>query len=127
MFTIFPDTTQQGWECPKCHTVYAPWMAQCTSCPQTIVSSTGTTMCIHQYPEGQGTVTGGRLCIHCGQPEPPAFEPFTTTVGGTVGNDEWKCTVWYDPGAANNPEFSYTSIAPPDPNAPVLITRLLGV
>ena len=19
----------QGWECPKCHTVYAPWVASC--------------------------------------------------------------------------------------------------
>lgn len=22
----------QGWECPKCGRVYAPWMDQCTTC-----------------------------------------------------------------------------------------------
>ena len=25
--------TQQGWECPKCLNVYAPWVAQCSKCP----------------------------------------------------------------------------------------------
>lgn len=23
---------QQGWQCPVCGRVYAPWMAQCLSC-----------------------------------------------------------------------------------------------
>ncbi len=23
---------QQGWECPKCHTVNAPWMMTCGGC-----------------------------------------------------------------------------------------------
>jgi uncharacterized OB-fold protein len=22
----------QGWECPKCHRVYAPWVAECHDC-----------------------------------------------------------------------------------------------
>lgn len=22
----------QGWECPRCHAVYAPWVASCTKC-----------------------------------------------------------------------------------------------
>lgn len=25
--------TQQGWECPKCLNVYAPWVEQCSKCP----------------------------------------------------------------------------------------------
>lgn len=29
-----PFGTQHGWECPKCGSVYAPWMAQCSRCPQ---------------------------------------------------------------------------------------------
>ena len=24
--------TYQGWECPKCGRVYAPWVGQCTMC-----------------------------------------------------------------------------------------------
>ena len=24
--------TNQGWECPKCGRVYAPWMSSCTFC-----------------------------------------------------------------------------------------------
>lgn len=27
-----PETVQQGWQCPVCKRVYAPWMAQCLSC-----------------------------------------------------------------------------------------------
>lgn len=23
---------RQGWECPRCHAVYAPWVFQCTAC-----------------------------------------------------------------------------------------------
>lgn len=23
---------QQGWECPRCSAVFAPWMAQCLNC-----------------------------------------------------------------------------------------------
>jgi len=26
---LFPP---QGWECPKCHSVYAPWMPECEKC-----------------------------------------------------------------------------------------------
>ena len=24
-----------GWECPRCHATYAPWMASCTHCTPT--------------------------------------------------------------------------------------------
>lgn len=23
---------RQGWECPRCHAVYAPWVIQCKGC-----------------------------------------------------------------------------------------------
>jgi predicted ATP-dependent serine protease len=25
--------TQEGWRCPACGSVYAPWMAKCSTCP----------------------------------------------------------------------------------------------
>lgn len=27
-----PQLTSQGWECPKCGRVYAPWVMQCGHC-----------------------------------------------------------------------------------------------
>jgi hypothetical protein len=32
-----PKPISQGWECPRCHVVYAPWMARCTRCAGNIV------------------------------------------------------------------------------------------
>ena len=29
--------TYQGWVCPKCNTVYAPWIEQCTKCKNTSI------------------------------------------------------------------------------------------
>jgi hypothetical protein len=26
--------TQEGWRCPTCGSVYAPWMAKCSTCPR---------------------------------------------------------------------------------------------
>jgi hypothetical protein len=25
--------TQEGWRCPTCGSIYAPWMAKCSTCP----------------------------------------------------------------------------------------------
>ncbi len=37
----------QGWECPKCGYVYAPYMTQCTNCnrPEHEKVSTNTEIC----------------------------------------------------------------------------------
>ena len=38
------EQVQYGWQCPICHRVYAPWMAQCLSCGENrtyFASSTG--------------------------------------------------------------------------------------
>lgn len=35
--------TSQGWECPKCGRVYAPWVADCWWCGRKTVSGTTTT------------------------------------------------------------------------------------
>ena len=29
----------EGWRCPDCESVYAPWVAQCTRCPLTTFST----------------------------------------------------------------------------------------
>jgi len=33
--------SQQGWECPKCGQVYAPWMAKCQSCSGVVSITVG--------------------------------------------------------------------------------------
>lgn len=34
---IQAPAAQFGWECPRCHATYAPWMAKCTECkPKTL-------------------------------------------------------------------------------------------
>jgi hypothetical protein len=30
----------QGWECPKCHSVYAPWAEKCWSCRDQAATTT---------------------------------------------------------------------------------------
>ena len=41
--------TNQGWECPKCGAVYAPWVFKCQTCPSvahvTISGSTAICYC----------------------------------------------------------------------------------
>ncbi len=34
--------TPQGWECPKCGTVYSPNVNECWRCPRVVVMGTGT-------------------------------------------------------------------------------------
>src|SRR5215216_6518066 len=36
-------SSPQGWECPICHNVYAPWMSICTECRKTVTNTTQTT------------------------------------------------------------------------------------
>ena len=33
----------EGWRCPICESVYAPWMAQCTRCPPKVMVDRMTT------------------------------------------------------------------------------------
>ena len=30
--TYYPPLHQQGWECPKCHTIFAPHVNECHKC-----------------------------------------------------------------------------------------------
>lgn len=32
--------TEQGWQCPVCKTVWAPWMPACTKCPADLTITT---------------------------------------------------------------------------------------
>lgn len=32
----------QPWECPRCNTIYAPWMPSCTCKPKSILEENGT-------------------------------------------------------------------------------------
>ncbi len=86
MITIGPE---QGWECPKCHSVYSPTTAQCLNCPAAVghvcdfdeelpfpmcricgtMRQTQFTfaVCAHDYPLQVGTV--GRMCYKCGAME----------------------------------------------------------
>ena len=37
----YPAPVPQGWECPKCHSVYAPGFPSCTRCGATSVTTIG--------------------------------------------------------------------------------------
>lgn len=41
----YPQAAVQhfGWECPKCHAVYAPWWYQCSNCTGEVVTTVTTT------------------------------------------------------------------------------------
>lgn len=48
----------QGWECPKCGGVYAPWVAQCTTCSNKNTRSWTTTTIRDPYTfNGEGSKT----------------------------------------------------------------------
>lgn len=32
----FKGMTQQGWQCPVCKAVYAPWVMTCQNCKQSV-------------------------------------------------------------------------------------------
>ena len=34
-------TIPRGWECPKCHAVYAPWMLSCLTCQPSMLRLAG--------------------------------------------------------------------------------------
>lgn len=58
--------TQQGWRCPSCGSVYAPWMAKCSTCPRggkiTFRYPTDPE-CDHRWlPRTAGPTT----CVRCG-------------------------------------------------------------
>jgi uncharacterized OB-fold protein len=75
---------QQGWECPKCGSVYSPITIKCVVCPQgvsitsgrsqgvsitsgTETSSSGTTfICSGFLGEGGTSITAPR-CMKCGK------------------------------------------------------------
>lgn len=44
--TLTPSFVPQGWQCPCCRRVYAPFMSMCPSCPSpvsTVVTTSGDT------------------------------------------------------------------------------------
>ena len=47
---------QQGWECPRCHRINAPWMPFCYCEPPKVEITTNLTTTTH----------GGRVCGACG-------------------------------------------------------------
>jgi uncharacterized OB-fold protein len=63
---------QQGWECPKCGSVYSPITSKCVVCPQVVnitsgTSSSGTTfICTQFLGEGLTSITAPR-CMKCGK------------------------------------------------------------
>lgn len=50
-----------GWMCPKCETVYAPFVTQCTNSHKTIAGSTTITDTPWAEPLWKGPVTNGPL------------------------------------------------------------------
>lgn len=63
--------SQQGWECPKCGRVYAPWMPSCSACPGVVITAPSVTIeCEHLWVSD----TFGTRCEKCGvilsQPQP---------------------------------------------------------
>lgn len=56
---------QQGWECPKCGSVYSPLTIKCNVCPQSITSSTTTFLCTEFVKD---TVdSSATKCMRCGK------------------------------------------------------------
>ena len=41
--------TQQGWICPKCQRVYAPWVDKCQYCDGSTITNTPPTICPYQW------------------------------------------------------------------------------
>lgn len=55
----------EGWRCPQCGGVYAPWVFRCTKCPSVEGGAAGAFIvdpCDHQWV----TDTAGTRCIKCG-------------------------------------------------------------
>jgi predicted ATP-dependent serine protease len=42
----------EGWICPKCGQVFAPWVCKCDRCPIESNIQTGTGTNIHPWPPG---------------------------------------------------------------------------
>jgi hypothetical protein len=49
----YPAVAPQGWVCPKCQTVYAPWVMKCTS-SHTNTTTTTTLFNPQHYPAPYG-------------------------------------------------------------------------
>ena len=43
MTVEFKGMAQQGWQCPVCKAVYAPWVAVCFNCKQSVKYAVTTT------------------------------------------------------------------------------------
>ena len=56
-------TTIQGWECPKCGSVYSPYTSKCSVCPQGTITSSGTNITTsYGYHNFVGDKTHCLLC-----------------------------------------------------------------
>src|SRR3972149_3745964 len=53
----------QGWECPKCGSCYAPHVDECKKCPSTFTTPYVPAVCLH--PEAVQDTSGTR-CARCG-------------------------------------------------------------
>ncbi len=57
-----------GWECPRCHAVWGPFVARCGNCMGTIIVTFGASSpCQHEYDYGSTAPS----CRKCGAPAPP--------------------------------------------------------
>lgn len=71
----------RGWECPKCGTVWAPYVARCHTCQPVEGMSTGgvgaawpVAICSHVWSDVDAG--GGQRCTRCG-----AFRSATYSLG----------------------------------------------
>jgi|KBSSwiStaDraftv2_1062776.scaffolds.fasta_scaffold891517_3 hypothetical protein len=53
------------WECPRCHTIYSPYVPQCHCKPQTTSTGTGTGNEL-AYGIGITFPQASRKCLECG-------------------------------------------------------------
>jgi hypothetical protein len=74
--------TPEGWRCPSCGAVYAPWMAKCSTCPIKVVRSGHTITITPQYPpdpecdhDWLAWADGPATCGKCGAALPEAGAP----------------------------------------------------
>jgi DNA-directed RNA polymerase subunit RPC12/RpoP len=73
--------TPEGWRCPSCGSVYAPWVAKCSTCPIR-VGRGGHRVTIRQDPDPEcdhrwlPKSSGPTVCVKCGAtlPDTPKTE-----------------------------------------------------
>jgi uncharacterized OB-fold protein len=77
----------EGWKCPECKQVFAPFVMKCDTCGDKIKITINPVTdnrkyCVHTWSVPR---TNGTFCTMCGMQKPEA-PPTGTTCGGTLND-----------------------------------------